>query len=103
MQNSKADLVIECVRYLSSGVIDSVRLYERRGSAYSDRVIYSRQQLMQALTQKKRIFTGQRLAGKAGSFDLLLPVILCGSSTDPIITTSVEATDHDHLQDLPLF
>lgn len=103
MQKSKADLVIECVRYLPSGQIDSVRLYELRESAYSDREIFSRQQLLLVLSKKKTVYTGKRIAGKAGTFELHLPVILTGSTSNPMINTSTDFIDRDLLQDCPLY
>ena len=101
MSTTSADLVIECVRYLPSGQIDFVRLYERRGIAFSDRVIYTRDQLLQMLQKKKRVFTGNRIAARAGAYELSRQVILAGTQPAIFITTSSDPVDRDLLEDVP--
>lgn len=60
MPDKKADAVIEAVRYAPDGKIDFVRLYERHGSVWSDRLLVSRQALIERLQKGHKIFTGER-------------------------------------------
>lgn len=103
MAQKKFDGVIEAVRYLPGGQVELVRVYERRGPAFSDRVLLSRQELIERLKSKKLFFTGRRVAYLAGTFELQSPVRLANASGGEVLVTGDKTSEHDDLQGVPLF
>lgn len=102
MLETKVDFVIEAVHYKSDGSIDYVRLYERRGPAFSDRVLYSREKLLQALRSKKIVQTGYRLPGLATTFQLTGIVKVEGTNSASVIFNTDETPATDQLADVPI-
>ena len=98
---SRFDGVIEAVRYKGSK-IELVRAYERRGSAFSDRVLLDRPALLARLQKGKKFVTGRRREFMAGSFDVGSAVNLLGGSGEPVVTT-LDQVDRDRLEGVPLF
>ena len=97
----KIDGVIEAVRYKGTK-IELVRAYERRGAAFSDRILMDRSRLIARLQKGQRIVTGQRLRFMAGTFDLGKQVTLAGRNGDQVVTT-MDEYDRDRLEGVPLF
>lgn len=97
----KIDLVLEAVHFQSSDRLEYVRLYERRDSSYSDRILYSRDQLLSALLKKKKVAIGQRQKGLASTFSVTARVVLTGTIDQPIITVEEHETLVDLLPGLP--
>lgn len=93
----KFDLVIEAVRY-ENGQITQVRAYERRGAAFSDRVLIDRTDLVQRLEKGKKAVTGQRKEFMAGTFDLGKPIQTVGK----FVSTRTDAS-RDELEGVPVF
>lgn len=85
MARPKYDIVLEAVHYTPDGKIDWVRGYERRGAAFSDRMIWKRDRLADLLRQGKKVVTGQRKEFWGSSFEVDRPVILNADAitTDP--------------------
>ena len=79
----KNDYVIEAVHYLPRGQVDYVRLYERRGPSFSDRVIFNRSKLISVLQRKKKVVIGQRQSGLASTFVTTSEVFLGGTKDHP--------------------
>ena len=98
---ARFDAVIEAVRY-KGGRIDLVRLYERRGPTFSDRILMDRPTLVSRLKQGKRFVTGQRTEFMASTFDVGTPVILGGQNGDQVVTTSDQPTG-ERLDGVPIF
>jgi hypothetical protein len=98
---AKFDGVIEAVRY-KGGRIELVRAYERRGAAFSDRVLLDRPTLLQRLRDGKRFVTGQRREFLAGTFDVGKPVNLLTQDGSQIVTTLAQH-EQDHLEGVPAF
>ncbi len=97
----KFDVVVEAVRY-KNGKIDMVRVYERRGAAFTDRILLDRKALIELLKQGKHFVTGQRKEYFAGTFDVGKPLRLAGQDGKQVVTTLSEA-DHDELEGVPVF
>ncbi len=97
----KFDVVIEAVRY-KNGKIDVVRAYERRGAAFTDRVLLDRKSLLERLKAGKHCVTGQRKEYLGGTFDIGKPVTLAGQDGKQVVTTGPNA-DHDELEGVPAF
>ena len=97
----KFDGVIEAVHY-QDGRIASVRAFERRGAAFSDRVILSREQLIERLKGGRKFVTGKRKEFYAGSFDTGSSIQLLAQNGGELITTRSGAS-RDELEGVPLF
>jgi hypothetical protein len=99
----KIDGVIEAVRYNPDGQIALVRVYERRGVTFSDRVLLDRATLLERLKKGKKFSTGQRKEFWASTFDLDRAVIARSKNGQDIITTRDDAADRDELEETPAF
>lgn len=97
----KFDGVIEAVRY-RDGQIEEVRAFERRGSAFSDRVLIPRQNLLERLKDGKKFVLGQRKEFFAGTFETGKPVQVVSRSGKEFISTRGDA-EHDELEQAPVF
>jgi hypothetical protein len=97
----KFDGIIEAVRY-KNGQIVLARAYERRGTAFSDRVLLDRKELLERLKNNKKFFTGIRKEFWAGSFEEGKPVQLLNRDGKEVIATHDQA-DHDELEQTPVF
>ena len=102
MARSKIDGVIEAVRYDKDGRILLVRAYERRGTAYSDRVLIDRAKLLEKLKKGQKFFTGQRKEYWAGTFELGKSVERLAFHDKEFITTAGQS-GRDMLENTPLF
>jgi len=98
---AKIDGVIEAVRY-KGGKIELVRLYERRGPTFSDHVLMDRSTLLGRLKDGKNLVTGRRQPLLASTFEVGLPVLLSGGTSDSIVTTP-GGHGPDRLEGVPLF
>jgi len=98
----KFDGVVEAVRY-KNGQIEIVRAFERRGSAFTDRVMLNRHEFLNRLKKGKKYFVGQRKEFLAGTFEVEdKPVQVLDRNGQEIISTRSEA-DHDELEQAPVF
>jgi hypothetical protein len=97
----KFDGVIEAVHY-KDGQIEAVRAFERRGSAFSDRVLIPRQNLLERLKDGKKFVLGQRKEFFAGTFETGKPVQVVSRSGKEFISTRGDA-EHDELEQAPVF
>jgi hypothetical protein len=98
----KFDGVIEAVRY-KNGQIEVVRTFERRGAAFTDRIMLDRQEFLNRLKKGKKYFVGKRKEFLAGTFDVQdKPIQIVGRNGQEIIATRSEA-DHDELEQAPVF
>lgn len=99
MARNKIDGVIEAVRYLPDGRIDTVRLYESRGAIWSDHILLERTELVERLNKGKKFVTGQRTAGLGSSFDTGPAV----RHENNIISTGSQGGTRDLLTGVPIF
>jgi hypothetical protein len=98
----KFDGVIEAVRY-KNGRIEVVRAFERRGAAFTDRVMLDRKEFLERLKKGRKFLVGTRKEFMAGTFDVQeKPVQVLGRDGKEIISTRAEA-DHDELEQAPVF
>ena len=98
----KYDGVIEAVRY-KDGKIEMIRAFERRGSAFTDRVMLNRKEFLDKLKKGKKYLVGQRREFLAGTFDVRdKSVQVLGQDGQEIISTRSGA-DHDELEQAPVF
>ena len=97
----KVDGVIEAVRY-KDGQIEVVRAYERRGAAFSDRLLLSRKELVDSLKKGRKFVTGARKEFMAGTFEQGQAVQVVTRDGREFIATHADA-DHDNLEPAPFF
>jgi hypothetical protein len=97
----KADGVIEAVQY-KNGQIQAVRVYERRGATYSDRILLTRKELLERIKKGRQFVTGQRKPLLASTFEEGKPVQVLSRDGKEIISTRRDA-EHDELEQAPVF
>jgi hypothetical protein len=98
----KFDGVVEAVRY-KNGQIEVVRAFERRGAAFTDRIMLTRDELLKRLKKGQKIVVGKRKEFLAGTFDVQeKPVQVLNRDGKEIISTRAGA-DHDLLEEAPVF
>ena len=98
----KFDGVIEAVRY-KNGQIEVVRTFERRGAAFTDRIMLDRKEFLERIKKGKKYVVGKRKEFLAGSFDVQeKPVRILERDGQEILSTRAEA-DHDELEQAPVF
>ncbi len=96
LKTKNVDGVIEAVRY-KNGQIAIARVYERRGSTYSDIVHLDRKTLIERLEKGKHIYTGQRGNLLASTFKLNKPVKVVNVDGRQFVTTR-DAPAQDDLE-----
>jgi hypothetical protein len=97
----KFDGVIEAVHY-KNGQIVTVRAYERRGAAFSDRILIDRKDFLELVKSGKQFVTGSRKELMAGTFEVGKPVKVVNRNGRDFIATRDEA-DRDELEQVPIF
>ena len=102
MAKQKFDGVVECVRYKSTGEVDWVRAYERRGATFSDHVMIERETLIQKLKAGKKFVAGQRIPYMASSFNVTDSLRVIEVSGNDILVTDDLQADQDHLEGVPI-
>jgi hypothetical protein len=99
----KFDGVVEAVRYCPDGRVEVVRVYERRGPTWSDRVLISRDELVERLKAGKKYKTGERLPYLAGTFKTRDSLRLVGDRGNEFVVTGDSSGSNDRLEGLPVF
>ena len=102
MAKQKFDGVVEAVRYNPDGQIEWVRAYERRGAAFSDRVLIDRSDFIARLKAGKLFLVGKRMSYLGGMFETTLQIQLAAKNGNEIIVAGKSSTDHDHLEGVPI-
>ncbi|GAB4534031.1 MAG: hypothetical protein Fur0018_23740 [Anaerolineales bacterium] len=98
----KFDGVIEAAHYTPAGKLEWVRVYERRGPAFGDHVILSRDALIARLQAGKRFVTGKRIPRQGTSFEVHAPVhLVSGDGQAYIVAGQTQTTGLDALHDVP--
>jgi len=103
MAKEKFDGIIETVRYTPDGLIKIVRIYERRGPTFSDRLLLSREDLLSRIKAGKRYLTGKRIPYQASTFELKDPVTLVKLDQTEYLVTQPGSAAGDDLGSLPVF
>jgi hypothetical protein len=98
----KFDGVIEAVRY-KNGQVEVVRAFERRGAAFSDRILIPRKELLERLKKGQKFVIGKRKEFLAGTFEIQdEPVKIINRDGKELIATRADV-DHDELDQAPVF
>jgi hypothetical protein len=102
MSRIKYDGVIEAVHYNPAGQVAWVRVYERRGSAFSDLVILSRAKLVERINYGKTFVIGRRVPYLAGAFETGKKLCLVPQDHHQWLTTENQPADKDNLVEAPV-
>jgi hypothetical protein len=102
MAKQKFDGIVEAVHYAADGQVVWVRAYERRGAAFSDRVLIPRQELVNKLKTGKQYLTGHRKKYLGGTFDASQPVRLVTRDGREVLVVGEGQTERDHLEGVPI-
>lgn len=102
MAKKKIDGVVEAVRYRVNGDVDWFRIYERRGSTFSDRLLVQRLELVNRLKAGKNYMVGKRLPYLASTFEMNSPIRLIEKDGKEILVTGDAHTQQDYLADIPV-
>jgi len=102
MARKKFDGVIEAVRYNKNGQILFVRVYERRGATFSDRLLLDRKTLLEQLKSGRRFVTGQRKQFWASTFEIGKTVKALRHDGKEVVTTTEQVVEHDELEYVPI-
>ena len=97
----KFDGIIEAVRY-KNGQIMTVRAYERRGAAFSDRVLIDRKGLLERIREGKQFLIGTRTQFLAGTFETGKSVQIISRDGKEFLSTR-DLADRDELEQTPVF
>jgi len=98
---NKFDGIIEAARY-KNGQITVVRAYERRGATFSDRILINRKDLLERIQNGKQFLTGVRKEFWASTFEEGKSVKVVSSDGKDFLSTR-DASDHDELEETPVF
>ena len=98
----KFDGVIEAVHY-KNGQIVTVLAYERRGSAFSDRVLIDRKDLLERLKSGKQFVIGERKEFWAGTFEETKNVVQVVTRDGKELIATRAGAEHDELESAPVF
>jgi hypothetical protein len=99
----KFDGIVESVRYTPDGRVAFVRLYERRGPAFSDRIMIDRAAFIQRLKTRKRYFSGTRQQFLGGTFKPGARITLVDSGGQEWIVSGAGSAGRDDIENVPLF
>jgi hypothetical protein len=103
MAEKKIDGVIEAVRYAPDGKLKMARAYLRRGAIWSDRVLLTRDELLEQMKLGKNFVVGQRVQYMAGTFETAQAVQVKGAAGQEVLYTSQSQDNRDNLEGSPLF
>lgn len=102
MAKIKFDGVLEAAHYKADGQLDWVRVYERRGSGFSDRLLLNREAFIGQLKAGRRYYAGERILYMGGQFNLSKPVHLLEKGGKQVIVVGDGQPSSDDLTGVPL-
>ena len=98
MEKQKFDGVVEAAHFSKEGRLIWVRAYERRGATFSDRVLISRQELVQRLKSGRKFVTGKRLPLLSSTFETSQSLRLVGE----YVVAGESHSEIDFLEGVPV-
>jgi hypothetical protein len=102
MPKAKYDGVVEAVHYGPDGKVAWVRVYERRGAIFSDRIVIDRNTFVERLQAGRIYFAGRRVPQMAGTFETTAPVRLLGGEGDEILVSGEPEAGREYLKGVPV-
>ena len=102
MARIKYDGVVETAHFKVDGKLDWVRVYERRGAIFSDRILLSRGAFIDQLKAGKRYVVGERMLNLGGQFTVSQPVSLQERDGNQVIAVGNARSSADDLTGVPI-
>ncbi len=102
MAKPKFDGVVEAVHYKPDGQVGWVRVYKRRGSAFSDRILLNRDKLIEELKSGKHYVSGKRIPLMAGTFEVSGSVNVVQNNGSEVLVTDDLQSKQDRLEGVPI-
>ena len=99
MTQTKFDYLVEAIHYSPTGELEKIRLYERRGPSYSDRIIINRDELIQYLIAGKKVAAGNRVSFLASTFTQTGVIQISGPKEAPVLVMGGEIASKIHYQE----
>jgi hypothetical protein len=96
------DGVVEAAHRKPDGQLDWVRVYERRGAVFSERIILNRETFIRQLKNGKRYMVGERILNLGGTFNISKPVHLSSQDGNQVIVVGDIHASKDELNDVPI-
>jgi hypothetical protein len=96
------DGVLEAAHFKPDGQLDWVRVYERRGVVFSDRVMLSREAFIKQLKAGKSYVVGKRIPNLGAKFNIAQPVRLVQQDGNQVIVVGDEQAKMDELEGVPI-
>ena len=102
MRKINYDGVVEAAHYKHDGQLDWVRVYERRGSIFSDCILLNRETFIRQLKAGKRYMVGERILNLGGKFNVTQPVRLFNQDSQQVIVVGDAQATKDELNGVPI-
>jgi hypothetical protein len=102
MAKIKYDGVVEAVHFKPDGQIDWVRVYERRGAIFSDRILLCREAFIRQLKSGKRYMVGERILNLGAKFNVTQPVHLFFQDGNQVIVVGNTHANKDEMNGVPI-
>lgn len=103
MAQTKFDYLVEAVHYSQAGELEKIRLYERRGPSFSDRIIINRDELIQYLVAGKKVAAGNRISFMASTFNQTGEIRISGTKEAPVLVMGGDIASKDSLPGIPVY
>ncbi len=102
MAKIKYDGVLEAAHYKPDGQLEWVRVYQRLGAIFSDRIILSREAFIKQLKAKKRYMVGERIYNYGAKFTVSQRVRLVEKNGKAIVVVGSDQATQDTLDGVPV-
>jgi hypothetical protein len=102
MSKINYDGVLEAVHFKPDGQVAWVRVYERRGVVFTDRVMLSREAFIKQLKAGKCYMVGERIPNLGGKFNVTLPVHLIQQDGKQVIVVGDDQAKMEELAGVPI-
>ena len=96
------DGVLEVAHFKPDGQLDWVRVYQRMGAVFSDRILLRRTEFIEQLKAGKRYVVGERIHNLGGTFNVSQPVHLLTQNGSQVITVGNSQSTTDNLTGVPI-
>jgi hypothetical protein len=96
------DGVVEAAHFKPDGQLDWVRVYERHGAVFSDRILLSREAFVEKLKANKRYMAGERIYNMGGKFKVSQRVHLLRQHGKQVIVVGEAQAAQDELVGIPI-
>jgi hypothetical protein len=101
-KKTKFDGVVESVHYQPDGQVSWVRVYQKRGPTFSDRILLDRQAFIDQLKAGKKYYSGHRIPLRASTFEIGKQVRLAEKDGHEYLLIGDQQADRDHLEGVPI-